>query len=291
MGRQAPMMPELSCYTTALVDHLGPTAADRLADSVRLWVHLDAPDGALAFSHHDRVDDGVLAYASTGDWATARAALGRQLAEHGSVIVVGNTYHLPWSPQHRSQSVSHWFVLKEHRDGRWRVSDRFAALLPAGEQRPFTGWLDDDTLRAALTPLGRRDTHQHNRDVYALGVPTEVGDPSQYRWLRPGGGGEVTWPGEWLREPAAALAGLRDRFVADGQALDRHADDLWAAARHHGHRLTRRGEPTLAATWAQLPKALRFAADSARRGRPRHGVLTEAFDRLIELTTRTEVYR
>ncbi|MDG4795563.1 hypothetical protein [Micromonospora sp. WMMD1082] len=285
------MTPELSCYTSALVDHLGPAAADRLADSVRLWVRLDAPGGALAFSHHDRVDGGTLAYASTSDWVTARAALAEQLAEHGSVIVVGNTYHLPWSPQHRSHSVAHWFVLREHRGRRWRVGDRFAALLPAGEQRPFTGWLDDAALRTALTPLGRCAAHQHNRDVYALGVPVEVGDPDQYRWLRPGGGGEIAWPGEWLREPAAALAALRDRFLTDERALHRHADDLWAAARHHGHRLTRRGDLTLAATWAQLPKALRFAADSARRGRPRPGVLTEAFDRLIELTTRTEGYR
>ncbi|MGC5287770.1 hypothetical protein [Micromonospora sp. DT231] len=284
-------MPELSCYTTALVDHLGPAAADRLADSVRLRVRLDAPDGVLAFSHHDRVDGGSLAYASTGDWATARAALAEQLAEHDSVIVVGNTYHLPWSPQHLSQSVAHWFVLRGHRDGRWRVSDRFDALLPAGQQRPFTGWLDDAALRTALTPLGRCAPHQHNRDVYALGVPVEVGDPDQYRWLRPGGGGELAWPGEWLHEPAVVLAAVRDRFRADEQALHRHADDLWAAARHHCHRLTRRGEPTLATAWAELPKALRFAADSARRGRPRPGVLTGVFDRLIELTTRTEVYR
>ncbi|WBB78723.1 hypothetical protein O7606_21285 [Micromonospora sp. WMMD882] len=297
------MTPPLSCYTTALVDHLGPAAADRLADAVRLWVRFDAPDGALAFSHHDRIDDGSLAWHGVADWATARAELADQLAEEGSVIVVGNAFHLPWSPHHRSQPVTHWFVLRERHDEGWRVSDRFTALMPAGEQRPFEGWLSDAELRAALTPLGRLDPPGTNRDTYALGTPADVDDPDRYRWLRPtgggpgpaggdrgrssdGGGDDARWPGEWSTDPSAVLAALRDRFVVDERALSWHVDDLWAAARHHGHRLARHGDPELAAQWAQAPKALRFAADSARRGRRRVGVVAEAFDRLIELTER-----
>ncbi|WFE41161.1 hypothetical protein [Micromonospora sp. WMMD998] len=288
------MTPPLSCYTTALVDHLGPAAADRLADAVHLWVRFDAPDGALAFSHHDRIDGGSLAWHGVADWPTARAELADQLAEHGSVVVVGNAFHLPWSPHHRSQPVTHWFLLRGRHDGGWRVSDRFAALMPGGEQQPFEGWLDDAGLRAAMTPLGWLDPPRWNRDVHALGAPADVGDPERYRWLRPTGNepslhsdGPATWPGRWLTDPSTVLTALRDRFLVDEQALHWHADDLWAAARHHGHRLARRGDPPLAAQWAQVPKALRFAADSARRGRRRTGVVAEAFDRLIALTPAT----
>lgn len=299
------MTPPLSCYTTALVDHLGPGAADRLADAVHLWVRVDDPDKSLAFSHHDRIDEG-LAYDGAGDWTSARRELQEQLARHRSVIVVGNAFHLPWSPHHGERPVAHWFLLRGHGDDSWHVGDGFTALMPGGEQRPFEGRLGDAVLRKAMTPLGRLDPHQHNRDVYALGAPTDVGDPDRYRWLRPGGGGAAEWPGEWLRDLPAVLAALRDRFVADEQALHQHADDLWAAARHHAHKLARRqGDPgsaagraehaaqvpgwaaAQAAGWAQLPKALRFASDSARRGRHRGGVVTEAFDTLIELTTRT----
>ncbi|GHH45300.1 hypothetical protein [Streptomyces candidus] len=280
------MTTPLSCYSTALVDHLGPGAADRLADAVHLWVRTDAPDGTLAFSHHDRIDPG-LAYADAEDWTTASRALGEQLARYASVIVVGNAFHLPWSPHHDERPVAHWFLLRGRRDDAWDVTDGFTALMPGGEQRPFEGTLGDAELCRAMTPLGRQAPHLHHRDVYALGVPTHVGDPDRYRWLRPAGGAETDWSGEWLRELPEVLEALRDRFVRDEQALHQHADDLWAAARHHEHALTRHGDPEAAAAWAQLPKALRFASESARRGRHRGGVVAEAFDTLIELTTRT----
>lgn len=298
-GRTAPA---LSCYSTALVHHLGGTAADRLADAVHLWVRIDGPGGALAFSHHDRIDGGTLVHRHSGSWQETRRALADQLDRDGSVIVVGNAFHLPWSPHHGVRAVPHWFLLRAYgRERDWRVVDPFDALLPGGQQRPYDGCLDDDALREAMTPLGRLDPPLLHRDVYALGAPADIGDLGRYRWLGTAEATEPVWQGTWLRDPVEVLSCLRDRFTADEDVLEQHADDLWAAARHHCHQLAGGAEPALpdpvesaelaelADGWAGIPKALRFAADSARRGRRRTGVVSQAFDRLIGLMTRTEV--
>lgn len=289
------MTPELSCYTTALVEHLGGTAADRLADAVRLWVRTDSPDGALAFSHHDRIDGGTLAYRQTGDWDEARSELADQLDRDGSVILVGNAAHLPWSPHHGVRTVPHWFLLRGRQEQSWHVVDPFHALMPGGEQLPYQGRLDDDALRRAMTPVGRLDPALLNRDTYALGAPAAVGALNRYRWLRHTAGTrsdspQSAWQGSWLRDPADVLTYLRDRFIADEDILREHTDDLWAAARHQRHRLAAHPDPALADSWSQLPKALRFATESARRGRRRPGVVSEAFDTLIELTTSAEAH-
>lgn len=280
--------PALSCYSTALVHHLGGTAADRLADAVHLWVRTDAPAGALAFSHHDRIDGGTLVHRHSGSWEETRGALADQLDRDGSVIVVGNAFHLPWSPHHGVRAVPHWFLLRGRERG-WRAVDPFDALLPGGEQRPYEGCLDDDALREAMTPHGRLDPPSLHRDMHALGAPADIGDLGRYRWLGTAEPTEPAWQGTWLRDPVEVLSYLRDRFTADGDVLEQHADDLWAAARHHCHQLAGGAEPALADGWAAVPKALRFAADSARRGRRRTGVVSQAFDTLIGLTARTGV--
>ncbi|MFF4397087.1 hypothetical protein [Streptomyces sp. NPDC001480] len=289
------MTPALSCYSTALVAYLGGAAADRLAAAVHLWVRTDAPDGALAFSHHDRIDGGTLVHDHRGDWPSARAALFGLLAEEGRVIVSGNTFHLPWSPHRGARAVPHWFLLRAHDAKGWLVADPFHALMPGGEQLPYAGVLDDDSLRRALTPVGRLAPAVRSRDVHALGEPADIGPTSAYRWLRRAAtaptGSPEQWPGTWLREPREVFAFLRDRLTSDGDLLERHVDDLWAASRHQLHRLGPNPDPDLADAWTQLPKALRFAADSARRGRPRTSVVERALDTVAGLTTGMEVSR
>ncbi|MFC8845939.1 MULTISPECIES: hypothetical protein [unclassified Micromonospora] len=293
----------LSCYTTNLVAYLEfdrPDAARDLARSVRLSVRVDTPDGVLAFTHHARVDTGPdgwqLGYRGAPDWDRTRAALRRELDDHRRVLAVGNTRHLPWSPGYGGAGVPHWLLLTGHRDGRWSVVDQFAALLPSGEQHPYTGWLDDDELRSALTPTGAVPAQIALRDVHALGEPVPLPPAGHHRWLvrQPQIRAAADREG-WLSGPEEVLRFLAGRLATDGAALDRHADDLWAAGRHQQHRLAE-----LAATgrlpaavadaairsWNELPRSLRFAAASAQRGRPRPGVVTKAFDDVIDTMDR-----
>ncbi|MGV9697107.1 hypothetical protein ACWDTR_15305 [Streptomyces sp. NPDC003470] len=289
------MTPALSCYSTALVEYLGGAAAGRMASAVHLWVRTDDPDGALAFSHNDRIDGGALVHDHRPDWPSAREALAGVLAGEGQVIVSGNAFHLPWSPHHGVRVVPHWFLLRAHDAEGWLVADPFHALTPGGEQLPYAGVLDDDSLRRALTPVGHLEAAVRNRDVHALGEPVDAGPADAYRWLRrstaPPVGPPREWPGTWLRDPREVFGYLRERLTADGDLLERHVDDLWAASRHQLHRLGTRPDPDLADAWTQLPKALRFAVDSARRGRPRSGVVERALDTLARLTTGPEVSR
>ncbi|WP_199742337.1 hypothetical protein [Streptomyces triticirhizae] len=294
---------ELSCYTTSLVAALAGRVPDpglRLAHAVRLAVRTDLPDGQLAFRHHARIDvaaDGHrLRPRSAPDWPATVAGLTAALAA-GPVIAVGNTRTVRWSPSFGGGVTSHWLVVEERRADRWRVSDDFAALLPDGEQLPFAGWLDDEELRTALTPTGPLPPEIARRDRYALGEPVPQPPATDHRWLawEPAGPPEPAREGVWLEDTLPALAWVAGRFADDPTALARHADDLWAAARHHRHRLaalTRAGrlprEPAerAADAWAELPRALRFALASAERGRPRPALVARAFDAVIDSMSR-----
>ncbi|WP_405889946.1 hypothetical protein OG427_09520 [Streptomyces sp. NBC_00133] len=297
-------LPELSCYTANLVSYLEPElpqASRRLAEAVRLAVRVDEPGGHLAFSHHHRIDltgtSGGLAYRSAAQWPDALAALRAELALSGRVLAVGNTRHVPWSPAYGKSTVAHW-VLLEAAPGRpdsWRITDRFAALLPEGEQLPYSGVVDDDGLRELLTPLGDLQRQYVLRDIHALGVTSALPEQAHYRWLvrDPLSVGRPQ-AGRWLADQLEVLEFLADRLGSDSAALAAHADDLWAASRHQRHRLellARRGqlpEPVAhaaMASWAELPRSLRFAVTSAERGRPRPGVVAKAFADLISTMT------
>lgn len=310
--------PRLSCYTTNLVAYLSadlPDAGRHFAASVRLAVRTGLPPGRLAFSHHTRVDTatglGPLTYRSAADRQRAHAGLARELALRGRVLAVGNTRYLPWSPGYGRADAPHWLLLHDHRDGCWLVADHFTALTPHGPQEPYLGWLDGDELTLALTPVPDPAPEVALRDRLALGSAAPVPGPGHFRWLErepaadgtcPApdapeatvlGTGAATAPdeGSWLFGLPDVLSYVRDVLIAEPTAPGRYADDLWAAGCHHAHRLTvlaesgamsRADADTLTALWAELPRALRFAAQSAERGRPRAGLVGAAFDRLLD---------
>lgn len=276
-------MNELSCYTANLVAYLGGDALDRLAAAIRLDVRTDLADG-LAFRHHDRIDGGVdggLGYRSSPDWERTRIGLAAELAAHGRVLAVANTAHLPWAPVRAP--ASHWVLIDAHDGDWWRVTDHFEALLPEGEQAFFTGRLTDATLRAALTPVAEPTSALLRRDTFALGRAVPVPPAHHYRWLAPHTAEPPPDDGDWCTELPKALALLGERFAADPALLATHLDDLWAAARHQ--RLST-SDAAVAAAWADLPRTLRFAADSARRGRPRPSLVNAVFDDLSDKTAK-----
>ncbi len=291
-------MPDLSCYTTNLLAYLESDVPDvrrRLAQQVRLAVRVDAPDEELVFSHHPRIDrteDGrELAYASAADWPTARAALLDALCRDARVLAVGNTRQLPWSPAYGQADAPHWLLIRDYGDGRWLVTDHFAALTPFGDQEPYLGRLHDAELARALALPSDQPREIARRDRLALGQEIPV-PPARYRWLdwAPASAvpGTNPGPGSWSSALEGSLTRTATVLRTDPARLPSYVDDLWAAARHHTYQLAfavaaGTVDPELAAkaaaAWADVPRTLRFAAQSAARGRPR----PSAVDRCIEL--------
>lgn len=294
-------MPALSCYTTNLLAYLTPDVPDvrrRLAQGIRLAVRVDLPPGELAFSHHPRVDtteDGrELAYCAAKDWPAARGALLDLLHREQRVLAVGNTRHLPWAPAHGQADAPHWLLIRDHRDGRWLLADHFTALTPFGDQEPYLGWVDDAELATALSPLPQPPQEVALREELALGRQIPVPLAGQYRWLAwaptTPAHGAAPGPGIWTFDLEPSLARIASAFHDDSTALARYVDDLWAAARHHTYRLafavadgTLHPDPAAAAAvaWEELPKTLRFAAQSAARGRPRPRVIDRCIEQLL----------
>ncbi|WP_433392219.1 hypothetical protein [Micromonospora sp. KLBMP9576] len=287
----------LSCYSAAVARYLRRTYADpagRIARSVRLAVRV-LPGDLLAFSHH-RHDLADLGDGSRLTWRHAPGAtvdgLADELARAGQAIVVVHTGALPWSPATAEDSAPHFLLVTGHAGGRWRVVDDFAALLPAGRQEPFTGWVDTRTLLAAMTPPPTLGPEHHLRTAHALGVPTAP-PPGRALWLAadPAAPAPEVDPGGWHTDPLTVLDLLAD-FFAGLDAAGRRArfvEDLWAAAQHHTYRCAhllehvaldpRQHGAVVAArdAWEGLPMALRFAADSAARGRPRPSLVAATF--------------
>ncbi|MEH0986061.1 hypothetical protein [Micromonospora sp. CPCC 205556] len=288
----------LSCYTAAVARYLSQAYVDpagRIARSIRLAVRV-LPGDLLAFSHH-RHDLADLGNGTRLIWRHAPVTavgdrLAAELARAGQVIVVGHTGALPWSPASIEDSAPHFLLVNRHDRDRWWVVDDFAALLPSGRQEPFAGWVDTRTLLAAMTPPRTLGPEHHLRTAYALGVPTAP-PPGRPLWLaaRPAAPEPAAGHSGWHTEPLAVLDLLAD-FFAGLDAAGRRArfvEDLWAAAQHHTYRCSylldrvdlspgqRRTVAAARGAWEALPMALRFAADSAARGRPRPALVAASF--------------
>jgi hypothetical protein len=173
------------------------------------------------------------------------------------------------------------------------VVDAFAGLLPGGEQRPYVGWLSTAQLTNAMLLPEHWLPEQQTRNRFAFGFPVPVPQPVGPLWLRrepPDPDPPLRdLPGTWLVGDENVLPFLADYFAASAPEAARHLDDLWTAAAHRVFRYrwlcSRPGHPEtvrqryVAArdAWAQLPSAVRFAVDSARRGRPRPSLLRQTF--------------
>jgi hypothetical protein len=291
----------LSCYTGCLAAYLagdGIDAAELLADSIRLAVRIDLPDGALAFSHHrvalNRLPDGTELSYATADAAEAIALIAEELAATGRVIVVVNNAELPWSPSYGcGPTAPHWLLVDGRCGDRWHVLDPFSGLLPSGEQEPFTGWLPTQSLLDAAIVPRPWTPEQHRRNELAFGFPVRMpSGPGVTCLRRSPPSDDSPLPGRWLLSYAETLPFLTAYF---GEHLTRStsvSDDVWAVAQHHAfrhHWLARQGDSerhlAFADAWSALPQALRFATESAARGRARVGLLNTTLDYLLVLET------
>ncbi|MBB2934276.1 hypothetical protein FHX82_001296 [Amycolatopsis bartoniae] len=246
----------------------------------------------LVFSHHDRIDfhaDGsALTYRTAETWGATRAGIRAELRRRGQVLVVGNTWYVPWSPSAKAEEVPHWVVVSGYEHEHWHVADHFAARTPRGEQMRYRGWLTEEDFRALLTPLTSPTPEQLHRDRHALGTAVSMPESSRYRWLErattaldPSPADDV----EWIRDPASVLHLITRTLQADPGVLARLALDIWCASRHQCYRLAAQGqgESEKARAWADLPRAVQFAVEALRRGRRRTSSVEQVVVRISRM--------
>ncbi len=299
---------QLSCYTAALARYLESAYEDsltRVARSIRLAVRTDLPGGMIAFSHHgiplsDLGGGRCLAYRGATAPAELLASLESELRVGFGVIAVTYTAAMDWSVADEEENAPHFVCLLAREHGRWLVDDPFAALLPSGQQEPFRGWIPTGQLIRAMTPPRRLGAEYRLRTQYVFGFAVPLPPDHEYSWLvrTP----EVTGlvrprPPGWITSHAGALDYLSDFWSGAAGHPDRvrFLDDMWACARHHAFRCAhlitrhpldpadRKAAAAARDAWQELPMALRFAVDSAVRGRSRPTLVTSMFDRLREL--------
>jgi hypothetical protein len=297
----------LSCYTANIAGYLAEfsspaQAGDRLARSARLSVRTDLPDG-IGFSHHatplNRLADGgvgdVLVYRGADEGAEIEAGLRAELDRQGCLLVLAHSAWLPWSMVQPEFDGPHLLLVDGLDRGRWHVTDHFAGLLPTGgEQEPHAGWIGTAVLLDLMRGGAGFTDEQERRNQLVFGFPVRL-PAGRSRWLErttdPAAIAPLT--GDWSHEPHEVwtFLGARLREAMTSSSQPSFLDDLWAASQHHRHRCARLLESTLAepalveevaAAWAQLPQTLRFATESALRGRSRPKLIDTTVDHLAE---------
>lgn len=291
---------QLSCFTANLSGYLTGRQADplsRIARSVRLAIRVDLPDDLVAFSHHgtplcDLGDGRRLRYRGTATATEVPQRLQHELSAEDDLLVVTYAGTMAWSPADAHDQAPHFVLVTGRRGDRWRVLDEFSALLPAGRQRPFHGWVSTADLTGAMTPRTDLDAVHLQRLRHAFGTAVPV-PPERYQWLSPARDDPRPLPSApaWRTDSELVLVWLTE-FFAQLESRATFIDDMWAAAQHHTfryrhlirHRPLRPAEHELVTSavraWTDLPMALRFAADSAARGRPRPALVRTTFDHL-----------
>ncbi|MER7899349.1 hypothetical protein ABTX62_25345 [Streptomyces sp. NPDC096046] len=303
----------LSCYTSALLAYLAeedPTASARLAYSARLAIQPAAQPEPPAFRHHaialDQLSDGtVLQPKGALRLDTALGALADEIEAHGRVLFTVDAARLPWAPPGQ-EPAPHFLVATGHREGEfWQLHDHFSGLFPNGrEQVPFSGWVSPPDMAAlftadeAFSPVQRR----RSREVFGHVVPAlPVGTRQWFTRVPAGDTDDTAEDGVWITDPDDVSGYLVEHLDAVCAQAGEPAvlEDLWAASRHHQYkyrlllaspcpeRLPQRERALRRALscWSGLPKTLRFAVNSARRGRPRTSLIDTALRDLAAAET------
>ncbi|MGW6944861.1 hypothetical protein ACWGF3_38450 [Streptomyces xanthophaeus] len=300
----------LSCYGAALAAYLDATGRNwlsALGSSCPLDVRPEA-DGVHAFRHLPaglRAAGGPLPLVRRGapHASQALAGIAAEHAAHGAVVVVGDSFNLPWLTAHQQRHAPHWFVVDGYEDGRWHVRDDFRASDDLGDQSSWSGWAEDAHLRAWARRVPELTLPFLLQERHAFGDEDDAALYDDHQWFAVrGAAGQGpapdARPGDWLSGPDAVHA-LAAHFEQYGGHEDGYvqADEIWTAARQralHLRYLTRQGSTAeapdeaaverltaLAADWARLPIMIRFARLSLLRpGGPRTQPLVAALRQL-----------
>lgn len=291
----------LSCYTENLHNYVDREwdADSIFTASIRLAV-AESDDGIIRFSHHqpslDRLPDGSrLEYTVLETIDTALHQLESELQFFGRALVVVERTALPWSGRFIVDTGPQWVVIDGHRRGSWHVVDGFDPGPVVGARPPHSEWLHIGELRRAITLDHCWLPGQNVRNMMAFGNPVELPTDGIATILRRIENSPMApeLPNlRWHAGTSCALQFLLDRLASGIDVGERHFDDLWAAASHHvfAYRNRIRGESNrqrrhhLAcglAAWSDLPRWLRLATESAKRGRPRDTLIGTALESVV----------
>ncbi|GAA5090732.1 BtrH N-terminal domain-containing protein [Nocardia iowensis] len=227
---------KLTCFTAALASALVARGVNRwwrplLAGGPTLAVS-PAEDDLLLFEHDGTPPLPALGLRVNGadDWATAYHALEEQVAEHGSVVLLADIFHLPWQRGHQRWHAPHWLAIVETIDG-WLVEDPLTMTTELG---PQTGQrvpvLSAAELRGWSTGLGAGDTVALLREQ-AMAGSRDIHIGRTYRWLE-AQPSEPSPPREGRLVGADALVALASRYQFASTPDDfTQLDDLWQALR------------------------------------------------------------
>ncbi|MEU0163153.1 hypothetical protein ABZ154_31230 [Streptomyces sp. NPDC006261] len=293
----------LSCYTSALLAYLAeedPSAPDRVARSTRLAVQPSPTSVPLVFRHHaaglDRLPDGTaLRPAGAEPLAEALAGLAEEVHTYGRALFAADAARLPWAPPGQ-EPAPHFLVATARGNGRWYLHDHFTGLFPNGqEQLSFSGWVTDASMAALFTTDDHYSPVQRRRTAEVFGRTLAAPPKGTRHWftrVRADTSSRVPDEGTWCTDPEHIAGHLLEHLRTAGTNPGEPTllEDLWAASRHHQYKYRRaldapgRSRPQehdealrqALTRWSGLPRTLRFAINSARRGRPRDSLLETA---------------
>jgi hypothetical protein len=225
-----------SCHTAALAVWLS-------ARRDRWWRPLLAggpvlaitpqPDGLVRFEHHPRPPLEVLGLTPryADDWATARSAYRRELAECRALVVCGDAYNLPWQRGYQRWHAPYWFTVRTDGD-RWLIEDPLVANAQGGKRVLRRVPVEPGQLMQWSVAPHSYTAIQHLREVSIVGyAPPGIG--ARYRWLartrtpRPG----RVEPTRLVGPDAINGLAIRFRMAPPDDPIHRQADDLWQALR------------------------------------------------------------
>lgn len=216
-GRREIAGSDLSCYTIAVAALMESVGLDyELAIGSQLFTAVrEEPAGGerplWGFIHHhtslrsERLGAPGLVRRSAASCGEAVERQREQVAANGAVIVVGDTFNLPWQNAFARGHAPHWFVIDSFSGDRCHVVDLLAYENQFGVQEPCRGWHPvADLVELTRVADYRSSPWFRVRERHALGDVEEEGliaSPNPYHWYEAvRRGGRQPGPLEALRD-------------------------------------------------------------------------------------------
>ncbi|HEY7417894.1 MAG TPA: hypothetical protein VH593_22115, partial [Ktedonobacteraceae bacterium] len=266
----------LTCFTSAAATYLAHHAIDyTFAFGLQLYIaiHIEEQDGlkgSFLYLHQPLTAPLLsctlpLVHCWTEHPLEAQQLLLEECMTREQVIIVGDTYALPWHINYGKVHAVHWFVVAamDKQQGKIYINDPFEFIDVHGTQAAYEGWLPLSQL-AKMAKTDPTPSHSYRaRNQHGLGgtEPLPLEAYQGYQWLA--AAEEVKqWPvtqenlqqallqtynamsrgtqrpdltrHQWIvgLEAVNALPGLFETYLNTPDLYEMR-DDFWGIARHH----------------------------------------------------------